>query len=308
MAVHGLPREPVAPEKPRAIDHDRWSADRLTGTLELSLTTPDGRFVSTSTGHLDLATTPEGRETVALLVQRRAGVPVLPGSGLKGAVRTLYEILSSSCDPLAGGCRPSRGLCEACALFGALGWTGRVDFEDAVPAQEGAVVVRAEALPEGWMPKPDRTPGDFRLYDLGQARFTPPGATRSEPAPRKLRREVCRGRFRTRLRFTNATPGELGRVLLCLGLGPRPSLHFWLRVGGLKFDGQGAVAVAVEGLRRVAFGQGGGVLLAAESLAAEEARALAASWMASALESPWGQRYEPKLQELARTLGAGGGR
>ncbi|HSS76813.1 MAG TPA: hypothetical protein VLV54_08705, partial [Thermoanaerobaculia bacterium] len=86
MGRHGLSRPPGAPERHPSQRHDVWPRDLLTGVLTLSLETPPGQYVSPGTGRLALTTTPGG-EIVAQQGARAAGTPVLPGSGIKGAVR-----------------------------------------------------------------------------------------------------------------------------------------------------------------------------------------------------------------------------
>jgi hypothetical protein len=232
---------------------------------------------------------------------------VLPGSGLKGAVRTVFELLSFSCDPLAQGhCRPDV-CCEACSLFGLLGWSGRVSFGDAVPV--GAVEVATAKVPVPWKPDAASTKGEFRFYDFDDAREPArepasgprdrrPGTARPV-RPKVLVREVFRGEFETRMTFWNLTAVELGRLLLSLGVGSDsgsdPSVRFLLRVGGAKYDGKGAVAVTPSRflLRHPA----------RESVEAEACRARAAPWITAARESAWGLTFWPTLQALAAVLG-----
>src|SRR5262245_32739548 len=123
--------------------HHRWQKGLLTGYLRLTLEIPEGQFVSPSTGRLTL-TSRGTTELVAQEASRAAGTPVIPGSGIKGAVRTVYELLSFSCDPFAWSnperrraqtnhCT-ARACCDACSLFGVLGRSGRVGFDDARPS------------------------------------------------------------------------------------------------------------------------------------------------------------------------------
>lgn len=307
MARHGLSRPPGPP--PNGIErnppprHDAWSPGLLTGILTLSLETLPGQYVSPSTGRLALTAAPGG-EVVAQQGARAAGLPVLPGSGIKGAVRTLYELLSFSCDPLVRG-SDRRGrcsatsCCDACSLFGLAGYSGRVSFTDAVPAGPEAVKVEVGKVPIPWTPKADRTPGQFRLYDLGEATFLAPGRKTAQSAPRILAREVFSGTFETRLQIANAAPSEIGRLLLALGLGADLSTRFYLRLGGVKYDGKGAVRVAPLALSLA----GGDSPREGEACHAECRR-----WIEAARTSPWAGPFWPKLDELARVLAPGAGK
>jgi RAMP superfamily len=294
MARHGLSRPPGTVERHPSQRHDVWPRGLLTGVLTLGLETPPGQFVSPGTGRLALTATTAG-EIVAQQGARAAGQPVLPGSGIKGAVRTLYELLSFSCDPLARGrdrCTVAH-CCDACSLFGLPGYSGRIGFTDAVPAGPQAVKVEVQKVPIPWTPKPDRTPGQFRLYDLSEATFLPPGRRTAQSAPRILAREVFSGKFEARLLFSNLTAVEMGRVLLALGIGQEPAPRFCLRLGGVKYDGKGAVQVTP---RRLAL---------AGQPEAWEGGALQARyrpWIEAARSSPWAAQFLPALDELARVL------
>ncbi|MCX7977363.1 MAG: RAMP superfamily CRISPR-associated protein, partial [Bellilinea sp.] len=95
-------------------------------------------------------------------------VPVLPGSSLKGALRSLVEAISPSCVAVNSGatrfaiprplsrCAQVERLCPACRLFGMSGaghdnYLGQVSIEDArlMPAQGELALVRTPLL---WAP------------------------------------------------------------------------------------------------------------------------------------------------------------
>jgi hypothetical protein len=274
------------------VPHDCWLSDRLTGALELRCETLQDRFVSPGTGRLALSGA--GENEVAERAARSHDRPVLPGSGVKGAVRTLYELLSFSCNPFDFrlGCKGSR-LCDACSLFGARGHLGRISFSDAVADEAAKVFVRK--LPLGHEADGSKTPGDFRLYDL--APDSPPG---TGGAPRKTHsREVFTGCFRSRLAFTNVSPEEFGRLLLCLGFdGGEGIPGLPLRLGGVKYDGQGAVSISAESLAVRAPRR--------EDLKGDACAARLATWIAKALASPWAASFRPTYDQLSATLRTGG--
>ncbi len=308
MAPHGLSRPPLPQDlNPRgpAVPHHRWltEGDRLSGALYLALKTPEGQYISPSTGRLTL-TQSEGKEIVAQQAARRAGMPVLPGSGIKGAVRTLFELLSFSCDLFAatdrsrsyqGGevCTPD-SCCDACSLFGFPGWTGRVSFCDAAPAEPGLADVTVQKVPIPHLPHAEKTQGDFRLYDLEEARMPGPDRRTSTKRPKELAREVFTGCFTTTMTFVNTTPQELGRLLLAMGLGPDLSTQFFLRLGGVKYDGKGAAKVSPLGITLCAPRR--------KRLSAEEARPVCQKWITTAQASEWGLTFRPTLEQLADAL------
>lgn len=265
-------------------DHGEWKKG-ITGRLDLSFTTFGDRYVTPGTGELAVAED-GGRDILAQGAARSDGRPVLPGSGIKGAVRTLYEILTGSCSPTGErsvDCTRDAP-CSACRLFGPpVGrglklHQGRIGFDDARPASADAVEVTMERVPEGHEPHGEHTRGDYRLYDLDPGRFWNASAERTVPREPILAREVYRGRFEGRAAFWSLSTLELGLLILALGRGPAPDVRFPLRLGGVRFHGQGAVEVEVEGLVRV------DSALDRTRLDAQEARTQADDWARQALE------------------------
>ncbi|HYU30774.1 MAG TPA: RAMP superfamily CRISPR-associated protein [Thermoanaerobaculia bacterium] len=305
MAQHGIsrPTDEIVRHPPQP--HDIWRPDLLTGILTLTFATAPGQFVSPGTGRLAL--TEEGATAVvAQQAARAAGIPVLPGSGIKGAVRTNYEILSLSCDPFARADRSHRdeehcsrwSCCEACTLFGVPGWSGRVSFGEATPVSAEAVEIRIEEVPTPWLPHADKTRGDFRIYDLAEAVYLDEDTRSWQKRDKDLTRETYRGTFEGRMTFWNATTEELGRLLLAMGLGADDETRFHLRLGGVKYDGKGAVTVTPQSLR-MSRSTGG---RAVRPLDCGATRQRCADWIAAAKASSWAEKFWPTLRELARTL------
>ena len=99
-------------------------------------------------------------EELVLSHLRCGDVRVIPGTSLKGTVRAVVEAISYSCltfinyrnvssmakderhgdqrlQALHNRCTPESGVCPACALFGTLGYEGRVSFSDFVQKTGG---------------------------------------------------------------------------------------------------------------------------------------------------------------------------
>jgi RAMP superfamily protein len=290
VARHGLTR-PAGEMKPQEPPpHHKWEKSRLTGTLKLLLEIPQGQFVSPSTGRLTL-TKKAAVEVVAQEAARAAGTPVIPGSGIKGAVRNLYELLSFSCDPFARSCN-ARSCCDACSLFGVLGRSGRVGFDDARPAGREAVQVEVREVPVPWSPQ--KPQGDVSLYDFQEAKQFDRDRKVFVNLPKELSREVFVGTFETRLTFWNVTQEELGRLLLSMGIGADEATRFFLRLGGVKYDGKGAVRVRPRALTLAMSNR--------RSLEGESVQREIAGWLEAARESDWARAFWPKLEEVAKLL------
>lgn len=295
MARHGLNRPEGEVQRhtpPDRYDHDRWQKTLLTGRLRLALEIPEGQFVSPATGRLTL-TSKGTTEVVAQEAARAAGIPVIPGSGIKGAVRNLYELLSFSCDPFArhDRCR-ANFCCDACSLFGLLSRTGRVGFDDARPAGPEAVRVEVREVPVPWTPQ--RPQGDVSLYDFQEAKQLDKARGKFVTSPKELSREVFLGTFETSMTFWNVTQEELGRLLLSMGTGADKVTPFFLRLGGVKYDGKGAVTVRPRALTLAS--------PARKRLEGDLLQREIAGWLDAARTSPWAGTFWPKLEEVAKLL------
>lgn len=322
MAKFGISRpQGVGVERAALPEQGVWRADLLSGHLVLALEIPIDQYVSPGTGRLLID---RSRPTAVLVqeVEQIEGKPVIPGTGIKGAVRTHYELLSKSCDPHHKDQRctidpdapfEEYRLCEACSLFGALGWSGRIWLSDATESVNGGVRVATRKVPVSWPPHEDKTGGEFRFYDLGPAksRDRRTGDTINARTPIS-RQAFGEGSFKTKLSFRNATPVELGRVLYAIGYDPEKKTDFLLRLGALKFHGKGGVLVRpVDVHLHRPLGQPSGAIPAGRNRTAPDAEggsaldrcvALCKSWQQEAMASPWGEQFGPTLAELAENL------
>lgn len=177
---------------------------------------------------------------------------IIPGSALKGAIRSLVELFTLSCvcktenrqtkdnekrqECKYNSHRHEGNLCPACKLFGAMGYQGQVRFDDA-PQQDGGVNV-LHPIPPQYQPRPNR---DYRRYyphDL------------VDPRDRTWPLEVVPvgQQFTLQAQFTNLTEAELGVLLIALGQGE------WAlcpKIGAGKSSGLGAVRVEELSVERL---------------------------------------------------------
>ncbi len=87
------------PEKPavgRAVGHDRYPADRLTGKLTLTYQTEEPLHVGSGVFETAEECGLAGGATPVRGIVRRLGEPVLPGSSFKGVVRARFEAITRS--------------------------------------------------------------------------------------------------------------------------------------------------------------------------------------------------------------------
>lgn len=188
------------------------------------------------------------------------GVPTIPGSSLKGVVRSIVEAVSPSCLTITrvppnllprsvtlaqthrSQCGPTHA-CPACSMFGRMGQLGKACFSDAQP--EGKVQTQLFRLAALYAPRAFRTPRSYLDNDKEKGgRFK--GRKfyyHSRPAedPRQPPVEVLRAGqlLHGQVDFENLTAAELG--LLFFATGVDGSLV--LKLGGGKPVGLGSLQV-----------------------------------------------------------------
>ncbi|MFQ3611966.1 MAG: RAMP superfamily CRISPR-associated protein [Fimbriimonadales bacterium] len=250
-----------SPKRERVKGQSAYHSDCLTGWLELKLKTLTP--VHVASGFMDFVSA-GGQEVLASLQSsiRKHGdsgvkrTYVLPGSSLKGAIRSLVEALSPSCVRVVSGmtrktvpqrfspCKPP-DLCPACRLFGAQDYQGQLSFEDAlVPsgslARFGTPILwtparGAKTLPSCYLDPQGQLLGRKVYYHYEPA---------TGPDSRAL---VKRGvRIPCRIHFHNLANGELGLLITALGL--NPNHPFPIKVGAGKPVGLGSVQVHLQAL------------------------------------------------------------
>lgn len=241
------------------VGHDAYTPHRYTGTLHLILNTLTPLQVAS--GHIDFFKE-GGREYLTAL---QASVPVrdgqnlrrqyiIPGSSLKGAVRSLVEAISPSCVWIAhrrtrrhipnpyGPCRPPR-LCPACRLFGAQDYHALVSFEDAL-IPSGSLVLHDS--PPLWTPaRGGQQLPPIYLRERNQVKgrkFYRHYAPAKGPDWRAVVKTNTS--IHANIHFENLTEGELGLLVSAIGL--NPDHHFPIKLGAGKPVGMGSVQVDLK--------------------------------------------------------------
>jgi CRISPR/Cas system CSM-associated protein Csm3 (group 7 of RAMP superfamily) len=171
------------------------------------------------------------------------GQPAIPGTSLKGCIRSILEAISSSAvtatrAQIPREAQPSRAndnLDVAQRLFGAMGYQGQVRFSDVVAETD---MLKIEPTTQLFRPRREALQAYYDGRQVKGRKFYMHG----ELAKGDLPLETCPvgTRFVFRVDFANLTAGELGLLLIALGLGePR----FWPKLGGGKPACLGTVEV-----------------------------------------------------------------
>jgi Uncharacterized protein predicted to be involved in DNA repair (RAMP superfamily), COG1337 len=247
------------PDRKKGAGQDKLDACLLSGTLELTLHTLTP--VHVGLGYSDFIKAGD-REYLAAL---QASKPVreddttrrrylIPGSSIKGAVRSIVEAITRSCIRITqgrhrpyipqgyGGCMSVNDLCIACRLFGAQDYQGHVSFEDAV-APKGSLVLLGTPLL--WTPARGGRglPPRYLERDRAKGRkFYRHARPPSGVDPRACIKSGAE--LPLRIHFLNLSEAELGVLLTALGL--HPDHRFPIKLGGGKPVGLGSVQIILN--------------------------------------------------------------
>jgi cold shock CspA family protein len=209
-------QEPLAQEA----GHEQFASQRYSGRLSYRLQALTHLFVASGRYALS-EDVGFGQEQVVCSCYRVAGQPAVPGSSLKGAVRAVFEAVTPSCAVTnhRESCRAEGGqnpeLCPACAVFGAMGYLGRVRFGDAIFKGQ-TELYHLQALY-----RPRRRDGR-KFYRHGRMREDP----ENEPIEVIPQGSSLEGA----LDFEDLSAEELGALCFALGLDG----SFCLKLGGGK--------------------------------------------------------------------------
>ena len=244
-----IPFSPQRPNLNSPTGHDKFQSGYLHGTLFLSLTVRTPLHISTgilvmgSDINLD-------HELILTMTQGTDENPIIPGSSLKGCVRSVYEAITNSTlgiinryfqekipkNRLPYGQKNSEcsknKLCPASRIFGALNWQGLVSFTDA-KCQQTSVIQFIPCL----------YPPQLKINNnLNSKYFDENGKVKGRKFYYHTMRAVnqgvpacCAGTesiFTTRLHFKNLKPEELGTLLIILGQDPNYPIS--LKIGAIK--------------------------------------------------------------------------
>ena len=224
-----------SPRKSRYVTQNIYQKNHFTGSLELVFeVVSDYLFVGS--GGYDYS---DEKKLVYYTFFRSKNEIIVPGSSLKGAVRSVAEAISNSCLRVISKkeqiyrpnthmvCKFKVGkdeiLCPCCGLFGTTGYSGRVNFSDASPIEHELEIVKIFELFSPRIIKRKR-----KFYENKQ--FNPIGNLTPEKNHRFVEAAKKGSRFRTRLRFLNITGDEFSLLLHAMGV----NQDYQIKLGGAK--------------------------------------------------------------------------
>jgi len=246
--VVSFPQAP--PPKKEPIGHHQYFGDRLHGILELELTVGTGIHVST--GAIMMGSDVGDKKNPLIKTMQVSGQkPSIPGSSLKGVVRSIYEAITNSTLGVVTGkyksrmpsnrlpCNKKDQLCPASQVFGALDWQGLISFRDAKCIGSK---FSTGFMPSLYSPRPERyfnAPARKFYYHATKAVS---GGDKGIPVQQISQEQV----FETQLQFKNLTHAEFGTLMIALG---QDLQHpFALKVGAGKPIGLGTLKVKAKQL------------------------------------------------------------
>ncbi len=237
--------------------HDQFYQDKLTGQLQLQIE-------ALSPVHVASGLMERRRDRNYPLVKtlmRVGNTPVIPGSSVKGSVRSIVEAITASCVRITRtrdlpssrvlnmkGCNKKEELCLACRMFGAQDFQGLVQFSDLKLIGNANRALRIETVPAFYRPR-SREAVYYR-QDRGRRvvrgrKFYQHG---SEQANGNTPIEVCKvgSEFAGTLNFTNLSRAQLD--LLLVALGQSKTYPLYLKLGGAKPACYGSLKIGITQL------------------------------------------------------------
>ena len=229
FAFVAIPKE--GPEKDEYLPHDKFV--ELTGELQFELeVTSDYLYVGS--GNYDLGE----RDIAYHSFFRTNGEIAIPGTSIKGGVRSAAEALSNSCvsqgkerihPEFRGKCsfnleKKKIDLCPSCKLFGTTGYAGRINFSDAMPEKCDVEIVKIHEL---FSPRNSKS-GYRKFYQ--NKRHNPIGNLRPEKNYRFVEAVKKGSIFKISLSFHNLLKKEFALLFYAMGVGQ----DYMIKIGGAK--------------------------------------------------------------------------
>jgi hypothetical protein len=247
-----IPLSQQTPKRKPPIGQDSYKSQLLNGKIFLKLTVKTSTFIAS--GVVAMGSDLSSRTKNIPLIKVAVGLDeklIIPGSSLKGVIRSTYEAITLSClcktkakrESIPDGyreCKDKQNLCHACQIFGAMGWQGLISFHDAIADE---IKPSTGFMPSLHNPRPQRD-GYYlngkvagRKFYYHAVKAVDKGQQQGIPI-QQAGKELT---FSTQLQFINLTKAELGTLLIALG--QDKNNNFPLKIGGGKPVGMGTMIV-----------------------------------------------------------------
>ena len=249
-----IPFPKERPRLQRPAGHHKFHADRLHGTLFLTLKVQTSLHVSTGVVVMgsDIGSRVPLIKTMVQGVDQKLSIQ---GSSLKGCIRSVYEAITNSTLAVISSkyrekiprerlpCRNKEELCPASLVFGALDWQGLIDFSD---AKCESASFATGFMPSLYAPRPQRQAYYTRSMVAGRKFYyhTVRAIDKGQNQGIAVQQAGKEYSFTTQVHFMNLKPAELGTLLIVLGQDPKHPIA--LKVGGGKPIGMGTMTVTVR--------------------------------------------------------------
>jgi len=268
-----LPKQP--PDRHKPIGHQRLRDDRFHGSLSLQLTVQTSSFVASGVVAMgsDLSSQIQNVPLIKLAVQRGNQL-VIPGSSLKGVIRSTYEAITRSClcktdvnkknipqsyqeckRQTSKGKNKLLKICPACQVFGAMEWQGLVSFEDALVEETQSSQIDVGFMPSLYGPR-QKAP---IYYKNNNKNNNIVGRKFYYHAKEAVEKQQFQGtpihkiaeqlNLTTQIRFRNLSQAQLGTLFIVLG--QHENYPFALKFGGGKPVGMGTMSTQVLSLNKI---------------------------------------------------------
>ncbi len=250
-AMVSFPQKPIVPKKPAG--HDKYLPQHCHGTLFLKLTVRTPLHVSTGVVATGEDVNKRGIPLIKTMETKDTQQLIIPGSSLKGVVRSVYEAITNSTLGVVGRekgripkdrfpCSDNTKLCPASRVFGAMNWQGLISFNDAKCEKKQFTV---GFMPSLYAPETKRTAYYKNKYVAGRkfyynfSRAVDRGQNRGIPVQQAGTEYI----FTTKIQYKNLTEAELGTLLVILGQDKNNALA--LKIGGGKPIGMGTITTEI---------------------------------------------------------------
>ncbi|VXD17619.1 conserved hypothetical protein [Planktothrix serta PCC 8927] len=242
-----------APQRKPPVGQEQFKLKRLSGKISLRLTVKTATFIASGVVAMgtDVSSLNKNIPLIKVAVSQGEKI-IIPGSSLKGVVRSTYEAITSSClcktrarkENIPEGyseCKDKTKLCPACQVFGAMGWQGLISFQDAVAE---TIKPSVGFMPSLYAPRTSRK-AYFLNGKVAGRKFYYHAIKAVDKGQRGIPVQQAGAELTltTQLRFMNLTEAELGTLLIVLG--QDQNNYFALKVGGGKPIGMGTMTVEV---------------------------------------------------------------